>query len=180
MIYIFIPIIILLIIVINYKLSKSMKSKVERKYLLSDEEKIDDFPEIMPYESKGSYLSTDERILYEALKFILKDRDYRIESKAKLSDFIMVKHHKKRQYFYDRIKNKTVDFLICHDDSNFKPLVGVNLLYNLEGNSEEEKKINFIEGVFKNAELPLIKLHAKRKYEDEDLEELINKLEVLD
>jgi len=144
-----------------------MKSKVERKYLLNDEEKVDDFHEIMPYESKRSFLSSEERNLYEALKAILKD--YHIESKAKLSDLIIVNHHRNRQEFYDRIKNITIDFLICDSDLNFKPLMGVNLVYNLADNPKEEKKIEFIEGVFKNAELPLIKINAKKKYVKEDL-----------
>jgi|SRR6056297_1460942 len=175
MLYIFIAILILLTIGINYLLSKTMKKRVENKYILKkDEEDLDDFPEIMPYEQKNSFLNLDERNLYSVLKKEFEDREYRIESKVNISDIMIIKHHRKRQEFYDRIKNITIDFLICNNDREFKPLLGVKLDYTAEEASKEKK---FVDAVFKNAEIPLVHLKLKKNYELEDIKEVLNKLD---
>ena len=129
-----------------------------------DEQRNRDYPYNMPYQKKKYFLSKAENNFYKVLKEALKDTDYYISIKAKLIDFITVTKHPERQKFFNKIKSKHVDFLICNNDNYFNPILAVELDDKSHDTGERKERDEFVDAVFRNAGLPIIHMKASNSY----------------
>ena len=161
---------------VEKKLSKG-KSSFKKEDI--DEQRSRDYPYHMPYQKKKYFLSKAENNFYKVLKEALKDTDYYISIKAKLIDFIVVTKHPERQKFFNKIKSKHVDFLICNNDNYFNPILAVELDDKSHDTGERKERDEFVDAVFRNAGLPIIHMKASNTYNlNEIRKEIAEKLNI--
>src|SRR6056297_3781848 len=174
--------IIIIIAYIAYKLFIVIKSKKGKNNI--SKEKIDDqrnrdYPYNMPYQKKKYFLSKAENNFYKVLRTSLKDTEYYISIKAKLIDFITVTNHPERQKFFNKIKSKHVDFLICNNDMYFNPILAVELDDKSHDTGIRKERDEFVDAVFRNARLPIIHIKASNSYSlNEIRKEISEKLNI--
>src|SRR6056297_2289536 len=146
---------------VKKKLSKG-KSSFKKEDI--DEQRSRDYPYHMPYQKKKYFLSKAENNFYKVLKEALKDTDYYISIKAKLIDFITVTKHPERQKFFNKIKSKHVDFLICNNDKYFNPILAIELDDKSHESCKRKERDKFVDEVFRNAGLPILHIKASNTY----------------
>jgi len=174
--------IIIIIAYIAYKLFIVIKSKKGKNNI--SKEKIDnqinrDYPYNMPYQKKKYFLSKAENNFYKVLRTSLKDTDYYISIKAKLIDFITVTKHPERQKFFNKIKSKHVDFLICNNDKYFNPILAIELDDKSHESGKRKERDKFVDEVFRNAGLPILHIKASNTYSlNEIRKEIADKLNI--
>src|SRR6056297_3915818 len=174
--------IIIIIAYIAYKLFIVIKSKKGKNNISKekiDEQRDKDYPDYMPYQKKKFFLSKAENNFYKVLRAALKDTEYYISIKAKLIDFITVTKHPERQKFFNKIKSKHVDFLICNNDKYFNPILAIELDDKSHESGERKERDEFVDAVFRNAGLPIIHMKASNTYNlNEIRKEIAEKLNI--
>lgn len=130
----------------------------------------------LPYRRKEWLLTKAERSLFGVLRKCVGDR-YLVFSMVRLADiFYIPRKAPSRQTAFNRIQSKHIDFLLCEPDA-VKPVLGIELDDSSHERSDRRKRDEFVDRVFDAAELPLLRIKAKRVYDPIDLLEAIeNKL----
>lgn len=111
----------------NIKKSKKFKSPYikEMGHNVSTVNKTR-FRESSPYTKKKYFLNEVEKDFYDKLKLVLEDTNYYICPKVSLTSFIYVNEEYDYKYYFDKIKTKFIDYLIC-DKSTMIPLIVIEL-----------------------------------------------------
>lgn len=132
-----------------------------------------------PYRKKSYLLFEAEKDFYFVLSGILKD-DYLLFSKVGMGDlFYLPSHQFKWRSYRNKIQSKHVDFLIC-DKINIRPLLAVELDDSSHLREDGRERDDFVDGVFKDANLPILHIKNSHKYDSLALEKQISSdLEVL-
>ncbi|MBP9801596.1 MAG: DUF2726 domain-containing protein [Candidatus Moranbacteria bacterium] len=127
------------------------------------------------YLKNDSLLTQSEQKFYFILAEILQDR-YLIFSKVRIPDIVHIPEWYKPYYWaiywWDRIKSKHVDFLVC-DRNSFEPLLVIEVddpLHLLPKGKKRDVLVNF---VFRKARLPILRLTDKSLENKKALEESI-------
>lgn len=128
------------------------------------------------YILKNNFLTPAEVNFYKVLQTALADTDYIIFAKVKLGDLFRVSSPQKSFYSYwNRIRSKHVDFLIC--DKDIKPIAVIEL--DDQTHLTNEKTITsdkFKNELFLKNKFPLIRIKVQRSYNVEQIrEEVLNK-----
>lgn len=155
-------IIILILIIIflairNIKGQQSIKTEVET----TEENKTDS---IMPY-TKKLLLTKNEWAFYKGIKQVCNENNLHIISKVRLADLVEVKkeiEYKDKQKYFNKIKNKHIDFVLCNPDN-----LAVIALVELDDKSHERKdrieRDNFVNKLCEEVGYKLIRTY---KYDD--------------
>jgi very-short-patch-repair endonuclease len=125
--------------------------------------------EIPPYFKKQSLLNGKEQLLFQRLKTTLPD--YHVMTQVRLADIVEVRKHKNWQYWFNKVSQKSVDFVIC--DEFFKILVCIELdgqthlqPARLKADKEKNDALN-------TAKIPLIRIPAHKLPEHAEIEPMI-------
>ncbi len=144
-------VVIFLIIIILFFLYTQKK-----KTLIEPEEKF-------PYKLHLRFFTKSEYAFYKELQKQVGDK-YAIFSKVRLADFIDVdidkyKNRSEWQIYWNKIKSKHVDFLLC-DPETLKPMVAVEL----NGKSHQTEKVKerdeFVSRMYESVNLRFVTNHV--------------------
>ena len=162
MIYLFI---IVIIVIVSIKIIE-LKNK--------EKEKGKETP--FPYKKNKYLFSLAERSFYNVLEKITSKENYLLFSKVRMEDLLWIPRSipsKERFGWRNRIKSRHVDFLIC-DKENISPLLVIELDDSSHNTIKAKQKDNFVDKVFKDAKIPLLRVKAKKYYSEEEVLKEIN------
>lgn len=109
---------------------------------------------------KKRCLTQTEFIFYKHLRKLIKD-EYKIDPQVVLSSIMGMKHYSN----WNRINQKTVDFVIR--DENFNTHIAIELDDPTHNREERQKRDYFVNDVFRDAGIPLIRIKTSNSYEYE-------------
>ena len=124
---------------------------------------------VQEYELNKNIFTDTEKFFYNVLKDITNKMDLTIMSKVRLADIV---HTKNNDYkYFNKIKSKHIDFVLIDKDCNIK------LLIELDDNShlkpERQKRDIFVNNIFKDKNIKLLRIQAKYIYNETELEKKI-------
>lgn len=115
------------------------------------------------YLKNDSLLTNSEKKFYFILADILQDRFF-IFSKVRIADIVHVPEWYKTYYWaiywWNRIKSKHVDFLVC-DKLSFEPLLVIEIDDPSHLLPDRKKRDGLVNFVFRKAHLPILHLTDK-------------------
>lgn len=121
-----------------------------------------EIPDLFPYQTKELLFNPRETAFYQVLLAVVGRRVV-IQSHVRLADVFKVTPTAQHQAFYDRIANRSVDFLLC-ERYTLKPLLAIELYDHDLPSRERKKRDPFIDKVFKAGKLPIMHLVAQDHY----------------
>ncbi|MGE5252054.1 MAG: DUF2726 domain-containing protein, partial [Bacteroidota bacterium] len=126
-----------------------------------------------PYFLRDDFLSAAEYSFLMVLRLAVSDSAL-IYAKVSLSDLFYVRSSDASEFrtYTNRIDRKHVDFLLC-DPKTVRPIAGIELDDKSHGREDRQARDEFVEGVFKAAKLPLIRVPAKHSYSVSELSSLL-------
>lgn len=124
-----------------------------------------------PYTKKKYFFSMAELKFYHILKDVIGEK-YLIFPKVRISDLIQAKYTKNKYTWFNKIRSKHADFVICTKDP-ITPKVIIELDDNSHTSLSRKERDNFINEAFANAGIPTIHIKVKSEYNKEELIEQI-------
>lgn len=134
-----------------------------------DEQKLP--VEALPYRVRDDFLSSAEISLYHILCSVTGEAAV-ICPKVGLKDIFFAASGDNRQVHFNRIARKHVDFLVCHPKT-MRPLAGVELDDRSHAAPHRQERDVFVDRVFQDAGLPLVRIVARRSYNLAEVRALI-------
>lgn len=120
----------------------------------------------LPYRLREPFLSKTEAALFRLLSELMGSR-YVICPKVALTDLFMIVRPNENVHFFNKIFRKHVDFLLC-DPKTFSPSFGVEMVKSISKDGLREAD-QFIDELFLDAGIPLVRIPLSEKYEPADL-----------
>ena len=120
-----------------------------------------------PYIKRNYFFSLAEVKFYGLLKEILGDK-HLLFPKVRISDLILAKYAKEKYSYFNKIKSKHVDFLIC-DKNPVKPKVIVGLDDNSHYRAARQKCDRFVNEALATAGMPIVHIKVKHEYNKEKI-----------
>lgn len=158
--------IIIIIIVIN---RIENKQKEQRKNEKKEQKIVTEKKENLPYKLYKNIFTDNERFFYKVLKEITYNMDIIIMTKVRLADIIYTNEYE--YTYFNKIKSKHIDFVLI--DSNGK----IKLLIELDDKSHEKherkERDKFLNKIFENSNINLLRIPAKYIYNTEELKNKI-------
>ena len=126
-----------------------------------------------PYHLRDDFLSLAEHSFYQVLKHTVSEWAI-ICPKVSLGDLFYVKSIDPSKYrtYTNKIDRKHVDFLLC-DPKTVKPLLGIELDDTSHQKRDRKERDEFVEMVFEEANIPLIRIKVQREYSTSELDSLL-------
>jgi hypothetical protein len=131
-----------------------------------DVKSLDQFP----FKLRDDFLSPAERNFYLILKSVVASWAV-VCPKVKLSDLFYAtsRNMAERQSYANKIDRKHVDFLLC-SLVDAMPVCGIELDDQSHNSSQRHARDVFVDGVFKAAGLPLVRVQVRSSYSAKELE----------
>lgn len=98
------------------------------------------------YYGTNSLVSKAELNLYRILNNISIDIDCVLFSKVRLADIVKVAKVENRQSYFNRIKSKHIDFVLC-DKNSLKPLLCIELDDRYHNKSDRRARNKFVDDI---------------------------------
>ena len=127
--------------------------------------------EPLPYRVRDDFLSPAEFSFYKIITSIVGSR-ITIQSKVRLADIFFVANPNKNHSYFGKISQRHVDFLGC-DPQTMNPLFAIELDDSSHNNSNRKKSDQFLNQVFRDAALPLLRIEPHREYNTREMEHII-------
>ncbi len=127
------------------------------------------------YKLKKDFLTAAETNFYKSFIDYKKD-DNPVLIKIRLADiFSTVTTGKERMRDFNRISQKHLDFLVC-DKNTLKPLYAIELDDKSHRSEKVQKRDEFVEGIYEQTGLKLIRVQARKDYTEAYLGSLFGRL----
>jgi predicted RNA-binding Zn-ribbon protein involved in translation (DUF1610 family) len=133
----------------------------------------DEAVEHSPYRTRDDFLSPAEHSFYLVLKGRIGDT-LTICPKVSLADIFFVIRPDENLSAYNRINRKHVDFLIC-DPITMRPQFAIELDDSSHGRPDRVERDEFVDKIFENACLPLIRIPTQAGYSSDDINAILEK-----
>lgn len=138
-----------------------------------DKDDPDSLPENFPYKKVNYFFTKNELNFYNVLKNITNEMNLTLFSKVRLADIIYLeKINKSNIKYWNMIKSKHLDFLIC-DSKYFKPLLAIELDDTSHNKKDRIDRDNFINNALDSVKLPLYRMKVSDNYNSSDLKDII-------
>ncbi len=124
----------------NQGKSKETSTNTQVQDVDQSKEKIEPKPN---NEFKKAYYGTDSLVtkaelnFYRILNNICNELDCLLFSKVRVADIVKVRSIENRQSYFNRIKSKHIDFVLC-DKNHLKPLLCIELDDKSHNNSKKD------------------------------------------
>jgi hypothetical protein len=118
--------------------------------------------ERLPYRLREQFLSTTERALFHTLTKLMGSR-YLISPKVGLNELFYIVRPNENVHFFNKFFRKHVDFLLC-DLKTISPAFGVEIV-RLNAKGEARESDNFMDDLFLDAGLPLVRVPSSEQYD---------------
>lgn len=132
------------------------------------QEKIENEDLSSLYEKKTYLLTQNELKFYKLLKNITEKNNLNVFSQVALYEIIKYKNIKD----FNKIKSKTIDFVIT--DSNCKIKLCIELDDPTHIKENRQKRDEFINKLFKDLDIKLLRIPTQNYYNIKELEKYIN------
>ena len=119
------------------------------------------------YEKKEYLLTTTELKFYKLLKTITDKLDYTLFTQVSLYEIVNCKNYKN----FNKIKSKSIDFVIT--EKNCKIKLCIELDDKTHNTNKRIERDTFINDMFKELEIKLIRIPVQNFYNLEELEQRI-------
>lgn len=116
----------------------------------------------LPYRLREPFLTSTERALFHVLKDLMGSR-YLICPKVGLNELFYIVRPNENVHFFNKFFRKHVDFLLC-DQKNVAPAFGVEIV-RLSAKGETRESDKFMEDLFVDAGLPLVRVPSNERYD---------------
>ncbi len=158
-------VVVALIVYIVYEKLLSKKS-AENEVITTNEK--------LPYKAADSLLTDAELRFYNALKLCVGEKAI-ICPKVGLKDIFFIGKGYDKDYLkhFNKIAKKHVDFLLCEPNS-MKPLCGIELDDISHTNKKVKDRDVFVEKVYKDANLELIRFLSRSEYVCSEIESTLS------
>jgi hypothetical protein len=129
--------------------------------------------EKLPYHKKDYLITKAESNFFKVLENTVGS-DYYIFPQIILSNlfFIKTKEGDYRKY-YNKINKKSVDFVLVGKE-DMKPKLAIELDDSSHNYNGRKKRDAFVEKIFKDAEMPLLRIRGRTSYDYEKVKELVD------
>jgi len=124
-----------------------------------------------PYFKKKYFLSNAEREFFNVLEEAVTNKYY-IFPQVHLSNLLFIKKGEECYKYLNKINRKSVDFVIL-EKNYLTPLLAIELDDSSHDSESRMERDDFVERVLKNAEIPLIRIRAKKIYNVSEISSLI-------
>ncbi len=147
--------------------------------LLPDEQKENtqnhEYTSNSKYISKTTFLTKNEKDFFEALHNAAGNH-YHIFSQVRLADIFNARSNDTSAYYtaFNKIAAKHVDFLLC--SKNLKPIAGIELDDSTHKLDHRKQRDNFVNRLFEEAGLPLLRFPTQKKYNPNEISAEIAKV----
>lgn len=125
----------------------------------------------LPYRLRDDFLSAAELSFFHVLASVVQNKAV-ICPKVRLADLFFVALPHQSQSYRNKIDRKHVDFLLCNPQT-LKPLLGIELDDSSHARSARQERDQFVDDVFEDAGLPLLRVPARSTYSPNELLGLI-------
>ncbi|MFA9403573.1 MAG: DUF2726 domain-containing protein [Anaerolineales bacterium] len=126
--------------------------------------------EKLPYRVRDDFLSQAEHSFYQVLRSMMGEH-FTICPKVNLRDIFYVAKRKDSFGAYNRINRKHIDFIIC-EPKTMRPKFAIELDDSSHKRSDRSERDQFVNKVFAQAGLPLVRVQARDSYSQSELGEL--------
>jgi len=126
--------------------------------------------EQLPYRIRDDFLSQAEHSFYQVLRSMMGEH-FTICPKVNLRDIFYVAKRNDSFGAYNRINRKHIDFLIC-EPKTMRPKFAIELDDSSHKRSDRSERDQFINKVFAQAELPLVRVQVRASYSQAELGEV--------
>lgn len=121
----------------------------------------------LPYRVRDDFLSAAESSFYHVLKSMLGERLV-ICPQVPLSAIFFVAQGRSYRTWQNKIDRKRVDFLLCQPGT-LKPLLAIELDDSSHLRADRRERDAFVEQVFADAKLPLVRVPVRATYNTKEL-----------
>lgn len=156
---------IILISVIIILLNKKTEIDINNTGKKEETTNID----ITRYKLNKNIFTDIERFFYKVLREITDKMDLIIMTKVRLADIIYTENNNYK--YFNKIKSKHIDFVLIDNSGNIKLLIELD--DKSHNNYERQKRDEFLNEIFKNLNIKLLRIKAKYSYNIKELEEKI-------
>jgi len=118
--------------------------------------------EVFPFRVRDDFLSNAEISFYHVLQLALNGEGV-ICPKVSLAELFFITDNKEFQRYFNMISRKRIDFLVC-DPITMRPLYGVELDDQSHQKAARIQRDAFVEKLFSQAGIPLLRFPAKATY----------------
>lgn len=127
-----------------------------------------------PYFVRDDFLSPAEHNFYFVLKSVIADSAL-IFPKVSLGDLFYARVNDASEFriYRNKIDRKHVDYLLC-DPKTLKPVLGVELDDKSHRRGDRQARDEFVDNVFKAANLPLVRIPVKHSYSTKEIDEIVS------
>lgn len=125
----------------------------------------------LPYRVRDDFLSPAEIAFFKVLQLAVGP-SYLIFAKVRLADIFYVPNRNANLGHENRIRQKHIDFLLCHPDS-LRPVLGIELDDSSHQRPTRRQRDHLVAGVFAAADLPLRRIPARRTYDVKELRDVL-------
>lgn len=132
------------------------------------QEKIENEDLSSLYEKKTYLLTQNELKFYKLLKSIIDKNNLNLFSQVALYEIIKSKNIK----YFNKIKNKTIDFVITDVNCKIKLCIELDDPTHIKEN--RQKRDEFINKLFKDLDIKLLRIPTQNYYNIKELEKYIN------
>jgi len=129
------------------------------------------------YRQKKTLFTEAERSFLGVLDQCIDPKQHRIFGKVRVADIVEPNPTKNRSDWsraFGKIKAKHFDYVICATDT-LKPVCAIELDDKSHNQKKRQQRDQLLESVCKDANLPLIRVPAKRSYKLEEVKALLSK-----
>jgi len=123
--------------------------------------------EPFPYRLRDDFLSPAEHSFYQVIRPMMGDY-FVICPKVNLADLVYVINLRENFAARNRIDRKHIDFLIC-ERKTMKPKFAIELDDSSHKRKDRSERDTFIDEVFAQAGLPLVRIKASLAYNQQEL-----------
>jgi len=127
----------------------------------------DEIVEPSPYRLRDDFLSDAEHSFYQVIRLMMGDY-FVICPKVNLADLVYVINLRENFSSRNRIDRKHIDFLIC-ERKTIKPKFAIELDDSSHKRKDRSERDTFVDEVFAQAGLPLVRIKASLAYNQQEL-----------
>ena len=158
--------IIIIIIVINRIENKQKEQRIKEK---KEQKLVIEKKENLPYNLYQNIFTDSERFFYKVLKEITYTMDIIIMTKVRLADIIYTNEYDYK--YFNKIKSKHIDFVLIDNNGKIKLLIELD--DKSHENYERKERDKFLNEIFENLNIDLLRIQAKYIYNIEELKSKI-------
>ena len=126
--------------------------------------------ELFPYK-KNTYLLTKAEFKFYCVLLAVLPAEYIIMCKVRLADLVSVKNTSQRQKYFNKIKSKHIDFVIC--SSELLPVLFIELDDRSHMKKSRIGRDKFLDGLFKSVNAPLLRVAVRANYPKDEITSLL-------